>query len=166
MANMITRADAWAIERLDLVTTWAQREGWSLAVIIVAVRLGFIGSVIAHRIDWVIVVLIGFALFTTFWQWHEWRDYQESARKCQHLNALSQYNRDHSLWIRVVTVAWTAIDLPLLIGMPAYRLVPEVLELACLVTSMYLPCCRWLGPGEFGKARRERFAAVPKGAAP
>jgi hypothetical protein len=155
--------DDHIIALFDRATTAMQRRGWlPLNTLIMAAEC-LIWAALAiptgrGLFDWYMILLAAVSLSLSFANWRNAHGYWEDHRKAQHLNALVVVLRyfwrirsgiacalGASYAIQIYAIGWDPLSL---IGGAG---------VFCL---LYLKCCRYLGPGDFARERRESFSGA------
>lgn len=170
---MLVKADNWIIAQFDRAGIWAQRKGWRMtelhvhmAGLTVASTVTF--CVLNSRLGWV------FAAFNLLvWGGHfavclrdanKYRDYPESAKMLQTLNARALGEREKSFVLRWLLVGLWIPFIPLdiagyILGLEGRAtltlLVFSQLTYTSPIALFYIYCCSFIGPGEFAKQKQE-----------
>jgi hypothetical protein len=158
--GMIKRFDIRIIELIDRCTTAMQRRGMlPLNTLIMGNECLFwtTGIAATRGFDWFLYLLAAVSLSMGFVRWRNAHGYWESYRKAQELNARVLRVRDY--WHLRLSVACFALVMVLLIDLPIWRLM-GILNSVTLVFMMYLNCCRYLGPGDFAREKRESLSGA------
>lgn len=161
--------DAFILRHADRVATALQRRGWLLTntyVWLAAATLLFsISSVWVPTPEpaavGLMVIVWGIWLFVSV-RWAERnRDYPQSVKLMQQLNAaaLLERERTHSRFIRLVWLSFFIISIAVLafVGVSPKRVFITLTDISA-ATMLYLQACTFLGPGDFASKRNREFA--------
>ncbi len=176
---MLRKLDAALIDRLDRLTTKLQRRGVLLTgihlvaaetslVLTIAQRLTSSSGVSPFGLIFDGIVWGGWAVAYRRWASQN-KDYPESKRIMEQLNAKAVYYREYELYLRLIWVWLVGLitiisGIDLFVDLTIKNAVHQVLSiLACLSPAImwYLNPCIFLGPGHFAKDRKESFISDP-----
>lgn len=164
---MLRSIDLYLLNTLDTLTTKLQRRGWLLteAYVYVAALVLVSQCTVLIYLQWRGSALMAGIILGTWLagscRWaSSYRSYPESAKMQQRLNADALAAREREMWVRAV-FWWLCLGL----GFPStvaaiivgdyqgavFRLMADL----SILTMYYLHGCFYLGPGEFGKQKRE-----------
>ena len=156
--------DGRIVALFDSVMGTLQRRGWlPLHTAIMAVQCVFWSSSMANWANtplWILLfaplfLLAAYCLAIEFRRWRDAHGYWDDYRKTQRLNAYALANRDK--WPMRMTMV-----------MACFSVAAILMEIAVWVNVIafiavaYLPCCRYVGPGDFARERRDSLSGAPE----
>lgn len=158
--------DAWVIDKFDKAATTIQKRGW------VPLNTLIMGgecltwpawSVYLYKIEPLPIGLIttgwaGVILYIAFNEWKDAHGYWENHRKTMNLNARVLHTREHKklrMFIVIVLLLISVIEL--ISSQIEYMIITTG-----WITVAYLKCCRYIGPGEYAKQRKETYSSLPQ----
>jgi hypothetical protein len=164
--SILHKIDTFLIEQLDKITTKAQRKGLvPMNTMVMFNEILFWGCFIINRnfknlepFDYVILILTPLALYFAYDKWQDAVGYWENHRKTLHLNSLVQLERENCK-LRILVV-FTFV--PIMLIHLVFGLYIMDLNALALITLGYIKCCRYMGPGEYSRQRKEKLQGLPE----
>lgn len=162
--------DRYLINRYDQATTYVQQRGWvPLNTIIMANTVMFWGcafsrNILEHETTYLPIIFGSVDLTIHFMRWKENQGYWENQRKTQALNAevVAEYDRYILRHILTAIVLFLVVPSTIVSSSLVDGLLSIVVGI-CLVSSGYLRCCRYIGPGDYARKRQAHVSGSYQG---